>query len=132
MLRKSLIASLAASILGLSALTLAPVSANAASVELRLGSHERGPSIVVRDNRDKRHYRDNRRHHRANICEPGRAVHEASRNGVRHAQVKRIDHRFIVVDGRKRGDRINIAFYRDGASCDVAWVKKAGRGGYRY
>lgn len=137
MFKKSIFAALAASVLGLGMLTTAPVTANAASVELRLGGHERGPAVIVRDrdrrysDRDRRHFDNDRHYRRANICQPNEAVREARRNGVHNAQVKRINDRLIIVDGRKRGQKINIAFNRIGGHCDIAWVKKDRRG-YRF
>lgn len=139
MLKKSLIAGFATLALGLGMIASAPAQANAGTVELYLG----GPSggIYVGSGHRNRHYRGHRSHsprnyhrprHRAQFCHPGRAVNKAERRGIRHARVDRVNHRFVVVKGRKRGSKIKMAFYRDAPRCEVAWVKRKPGRGYRY
>lgn len=69
--------------------------------------------------------RNLRRHH---TCSPRRALNKAQRRGVRHAHIRRINHRGVVVAGRKRGERVVIGFANH-RSCPVRFVRV--RGGWR-
>lgn len=51
-------------------------------------------------------------------CTTNRAVHKASRFGVRHARVVWSNHRVIKVRGRKHGHRVTINFGR-APSCPI-------------
>ena len=51
-------------------------------------------------------------------CTAGRAVHKASRIGVRHARVVWSNHRIIKVRGRKHGHRVTVNFGR-APSCPI-------------
>lgn len=132
MLKKSMIAGFATLALGLGIAVTAPISAaNAGNYNLSIN----GGDGHLRIRSGKRHYHGDRhyRHHRR-MCRPGRAVHKAEHRGVRHARVDRVNNRFVIVKGRKRGNKIKIAFYRDGPRCEIAWVKRKHRRnhGYRY
>ncbi len=60
------------------------------------------------------HFGDAPRRHKgfARHCTAQRAVHKASRWGVRHARVVNANHRIIKVRGRKHGHRVTIRFGR--------------------
>lgn len=54
------------------------------------------------------------RHHRRHYghCSPGRAVSKARHYGLRHAHVRRVTHRSILVAGRKHHRHALIRFAR--------------------
>lgn len=122
MMKKLFPASLTALALGLGLAIAAPATASAGSVDFRLGLYGNGGGIYIGSG----HQRDRKFRH-GGICRPGKAIHKAQRRGVRHARIKRVGHRYIVVKGRKRGSRIKMAFYRHSPRCKVAWVDRRER-----
>lgn len=70
----------------------------------------------------KRHLR------RYHTCNPRRALRKAQRRGIRHAHIRRINGRGVVVAGRKWGERVVIGFANH-RSCPVRFVRA--RGGRR-
>jgi hypothetical protein len=81
-------------------------------------------------------HRKNKRNLGRHICSPREAVHKVRRFGVRGAEIKRINHRMIVVSGRKYRERIVVGMERRSRHCEIAFVRGGHRGfknrGYRY
>lgn len=70
----------------------------------------------------RRHYRHGPRkyrrpHYGRNYCHPRKAVRKAGNLGLRHAHVRRITDRRIVVTGRKYGHRARLVFARYSPYC---------------
>jgi hypothetical protein len=57
-----------------------------------------------------------------NRCSPRKALRKARRNGIRHARIARVNHRGVVVKGRKWGDRVRIGFANN-HRCSVRYVR---------
>ena len=53
-----------------------------------------------------------RHHRRPALCTAGQAVRKASRFGVRHAHVQRVNRRSILVGGRSRHGHARVRFAR--------------------
>lgn len=125
---------LAVATLGIATLAGATTLANAHDVRGHVGySHKHG-QFELRFGHQPRVIKRAPRHH--GTCRPGRAVRKAERHGLRKVRVQRVNHRVVVVKGRKRGGQVRVAFHRDSPRCNVAWVKRGfghGRhGGYRW
>ena len=119
---------LASAIVGLGLIAAAPQAALAGQANFGVtiqGTH----GAVHIGNVKHRHHKH--RGHR-NLCRPGEAVYKAERRGVRHARVDRVGERYVVVKGRKRGERVKIGFERRSPRCEIAWVDRSHRHGYRY
>lgn len=123
MLKKIIPTGLGAIALAVSLSFTAPTTANAGNLSLSYSNDHGSISI------GSRHY-DRSRHHtkRYRACSPRKAVRKAKRHlGVRHAHVDRVGHRFVIVKGRKRGKRVEVAFKRRSSHCKVAWVERSRR-----
>lgn len=129
MIKKLIPAGFAAIVLGFGLVGASPADANAGG---RVVLHGDNGSLYFSIGQGPRSGVSHRRHHKhARVCRPGKAVHKAERRGIRHARIHRVNGRFVVVKGRKRGHKVKMAFYRDSRRCEVAWVKRKHRG-YRY
>lgn len=72
-----------------------------------------------------RHRTVRRDYYNPHFCKPRKAVRKAAnRLGVRRAHIDRVGRRFIIVKGRKRGKRIEVAFERRSPRCEIAWVER--------
>ncbi|MBO0662600.1 hypothetical protein J1C48_08430 [Jiella sp. CQZ9-1] len=69
---------------------------------------------VIRDRRhgDRRDRWDRRERWDRPACSPRHAVRKAERMGVRHAHIRRVDRRAIVVAGRRHHHRQIVRFAR--------------------
>ena len=92
-------------------------TANTASADsIRFGISDGGLSVQVRDHdrgRDGGWDRGDRgwdRHGRRGRCAPWMATRKAERFGLRRAHVVDISRRRVIVEGRKRGRFITVAF----------------------
>lgn len=135
MFSKSLTSTLAAATIGLGALMATATLASADDIRAKVGYYNGHGHIEFRYGDRPRVIK--RKHRQHAICHPGKAVWKAERQGVRHARVQRVNHRVVVVKGRKHGSKIKVAFHRDSPRCAVAWVKGeprhgGHRRGYRY
>ncbi|MDY8109199.1 hypothetical protein U0C82_08585 [Fulvimarina sp. 2208YS6-2-32] len=102
----------------------APAAANGFSVGVTIGN---GPVAIDYRDRGRGHGRgygrDVRgRGHAAYGCDLRRAVHKASRIGMRHARVVRANPRAVAVAGRLNGDRAIIRF-ANRHNCPVAGIR---------
>jgi hypothetical protein len=107
-----------AALVGITALTAVPATAQESGVYLNFGGRgDTGPGVYFGDD-SRVQYREDRRYHRdrrdrwARECTPGRALDKAERMGVRRARVADVSRRTITVVGRSRGDRAVITFAR--------------------
>lgn len=85
---------------------------------IRFGVSDGGFSVQVRDHdrRDRgwdRHERRWDRHDRRGRCAPWMATRKAERFGLRRAHVVDISRHRVIVEGRKRGRFITVAFAND-------------------
>lgn len=105
-------------LIGITALTAVPATAQESAIHLRLG-HGNSAGIYFGDN-SRVHYREGRRFHRdrrhdrnwARACTPGRALDKAERMGVRRARVADVSRRTITVVGRSYRGRAVVTFAR--------------------
>lgn len=119
---------LATAIVGLGLIAAAPQAALAGQANFGITIKGAHGSVHIGNVKHRHHkYRGHR-----NICSPGEAVHKAGRQGVRHARVDRVGKRYVVVKGRKRGHGIKIGFERRSPRCNIAWVDRSRRHGYRF
>lgn len=117
----------AAAVIAVSALASAPVAnAQGISGQFQLQTvsgrqlHFGGPNFSVDIGPRGRYGRNwNGHRNRRNFCTPGEAVHKASRYGLRHAGVRRVLPRAIVVSGLHRGHRARMVFSRYSYNCQV-------------
>lgn len=117
---------LVSAIVGIGLIAAAPQTATAGQVGITIyGTHG-----AVHFGDVKHRYK--KRHGHRNLCRPGEAVYKAERRGVRHARVDRVGKRYVVVKGRKRGHHVKIGFERRSRHCEIAWVDRSRRHGYRY
>jgi hypothetical protein len=105
-------------LIGISAITAVPATAQESGVYLNFGGRGDGAGIYFDDD-SRVHYREDRRFHRsrhyrdwARRCTPGRALDKAERMGVRRARVADVSRRTITVVGRSRGGRAVVTFAR--------------------
>ena len=138
MLKQTVLSGLAALAIATGLSFAAPSIANAGGVTIELGYSSGSPSLSANHRSHRRdgsirHY-EQRRHYeprRHEICHPGKAVYKAEDRGVRRARIDRVGDRFVIVEGRKHGSRVKVAFYRDSPRCEIAWVKRDRHHGYR-
>ena len=64
-----------------------------------------------------------KRNWRRPACQPHEAVRKAMRFGLRHADIRHVDRRVIIVSGVKRGHRASIAFARHSPRCHVVGTR---------
>lgn len=129
MLNKLIPGSLAAALLGIGLAVSAPAAATAGNVDLRIETGHGTLHIGNGWHRDRRDYRERRGYDRyGRMCHPRRAIHKAHRMGVRYPHIDRIGRRLVIVEGRKRGGHVRIAFAKRSPYCDVAWVDRDRRG----
>ena len=119
---------LASAIVGLGLIAAAPQAALAGQSNYGVTIHGTHGSVHIGGIKHRHH--DRRYGH--NICQPGEAVHKAQRNGLRNAHVDRVGKRYVVVEGRKRGQHVKIGFERNSRNCQVAWIDRSRHHGYRY
>lgn len=119
MLKKIIPASLGAFALTIGLCLTVPTSANAGSVSLGFHS-DRGSIYIGSGHR----YKTNKPVFHYGKCKPRKAVRKARHFGVHNAHVKRVGRKFIIVNGRKRGNRVEVAFERRSRHCDVAWFER--------
>jgi len=122
MLKKIIPTSIGAVALALSLSFGAPTVANAGNLTLSF-SNDHGRIDIGKG------YNDRDRHHtkRYRSCKPRKAVRKARHFGVRRAHIDRVGKRFIIVKGRKRGKRVEVAFKRRSPYCKVAWIERSHR-----
>jgi len=122
-MKKVIITSALAAVLGLGSVSLSPVNTMAQGVELEIGRD--GPKLRLRDNcdpdwedcridrRDTRSIRRDRDRDGPRFCTDGRALDKAERMGIRRARIESSGRRTVEVRGRSRsGERVVIAFGR--------------------
>jgi hypothetical protein len=85
---------------------------------------------IYKGDKLKFHHKNKRKFSR-HICSPGEAVHKARKLGLRRAEINRVNHRLIVVSGRKHGERIVVGMERKSRHCEIAFVR-GGHRGYRF
>jgi len=131
MFTRKLTKSLAVAALGITTLAGATTLSSAHDIRGHVGySHKHG-HVELRFGHQPRVIKRAPRHH--GICRPGHAVLKAERRGLRRISVQRVNHRVVVIKGRKHGAKVKVAFYRDSPRCRVAWVKRSNHhGGYRF
>ncbi|WP_075996970.1 hypothetical protein [Salaquimonas pukyongi] len=128
MFSKLIKSGLASAVIGFGLIAAAPQAALAGQAGFGVTIHGSHGSVHI-GNVKHRHYKH--RGHRK-LCRPGKALYKAERRGVRHARIQRVGKRYVVVKGRKRGNRIKIGFERRSRHCEIAWVDRSRRHGYRY
>lgn len=79
-----------------------------------------GGSFTLQFGHGPRYDRPRFRNHR--VCKPRRALRKAQRRGLRHAHIRRINRRGVVVAGRKWGKRVVMGFANH-RSCPVRFVR---------
>lgn len=74
---------------------------------------------------DRRWNRDDDRDYgrRGRVCTPERALNRAERLGFRRVELERVGRNRIVVSGRRRGERLDIVFSREGRDCPVIDIR---------
>ena len=103
-------------LIGRGALAAVPAAAQADSLTLHAGSGGAGFGIWFGDS-SRTHWRNPpgwqyRHRPQYRTCTPGQALNKAHRIGVRHARIKRVNHRVIAVGGRSRGHHVRVVFAR--------------------
>jgi hypothetical protein len=101
-------------LVGLSGMTLAPMTASAGDgggVYLRFGDRD-GARFGLQFGEGGRPYRDWR--HGRRECSPGEALNKAERMGLRRVRIVDTDRRSITVAGRAGGHREFVTFGRWG------------------
>jgi hypothetical protein len=129
---KKKLAGLSVLVFGVGLALSIPASAGAASLGFEFGIGSGKGHVLL----GSPHYRHHGfRHHggrRFNTCSPGEAIHKARRMGLRHARIDRIGHRFVMVDGRRHGSHLEVAFIKRSRNCSVARVQRERRGHHGY
>jgi hypothetical protein len=114
-------------LIGLGALSTMPAAAQAQNGGIYFGFGNSGPNVGLHfedrgrhDYRDRRGYRDNRRHaYRDRGCSPREAVRKAYQMGLRDVQVIGSGPRTVRVKGRGHGYRAAIITFADRHNCPV-------------
>ena len=119
---------LASAIVGIGLIAAAPQVASAGQVQAGITIYGTHGAVHIGN---VKHRHKNKHVHRS-LCRPGEAVYKAERRGVRHARVERVGKRYVVVKGNKRGHRVKIGFERHSRHCDIAWIDRSRRHGFRY
>lgn len=101
-------------LIGITALTAVPATAQESGIYLKFG--DRSGGYFGDDSRVQ--YREGRRHYRdrhdgwGRRCTPGRALNKAERMGVRRARIADVSRRTITVVGRSYHGRAVVTFAR--------------------
>lgn len=122
-MKKLIITSALAAVIGFGTVSFAPVQTMAQGVDIEIGRD--GPKLRLRDNcdpdwedcridrRDTRSIRRDRDWEGRRMCTDGRALDKAERMGIRRARIESSGRRIVQVRGRDRsGERVVVAFGR--------------------
>jgi hypothetical protein len=109
----------AAGLIGIGALAAVPASAQADGFYFGIGGGHPGAGIYFHYGPPAWHSRPPVWHRQT--CTPRRAVWKAERMGVRHAHVRRVNARVIVVRGRDHYGPVVIRFARAPGCPVVGW-----------
>ena len=105
-------------LIGITALTAVPATAQESGIYLKFGGRGDhggvyfGDDTRVQYREGRRHYHRDRRDYRGRWCTPGRALNKAERMGVRRARIADVSRRTITVVGRSYRGRAVVTFAR--------------------